>query len=234
MKKKKLIYQGTTKNIYTTDDDEQLIIDFKDSSLPMDGKQPVQVKERSVIAQKISALLFEYLQSFHVPTHFIKSIADHEMIVKKLDMLPIQILVHNIATGSLCKRYGLKEGKVLEIPILEYYLKDKSLGFPMINASHAVSFKLVTGDELRTIDRLTTKINAVLKSFFDRRQLKLVLFRVEYGRLADRLVVGDELSPDTLCLWESMADGVFDKKKFAVDASHAEAYEQYKQRLLTN
>lgn len=233
MKKKKKIYEGKAKTLYETDEPEQLIQEFKDDATAFDGEKKGIIKGKGIINNKISGYLFEYLEGFHVPTHFNKIISNREMLIKRLDIIPIEIVIRNIAAGSLCKRYGIEEGKRLDYPIAEYYLKDDERHDPMINATHAVSFGYAKIDEIRTIDRLASKINAVLKSFFARRSLKLVDFKLEFGRYKNKILLGDEISPDTCRLWDEKTDEKLDKDRFRFDLGNVEmAYEEIKKRVL--
>lgn len=230
---KKKIHEGNAKKIYETDDPDQLIQEFKDNTMVIKNEKQTVIKGKGIINNQVSSFLFEYLEGFHVPTHFIKTLSNREMLVKRCEMIPIEIVIRNIAAGSLCERYGVEEGKILDFPILEYYLKDSKHHDPMINASHAISFGFVNGDELKTIDRFASKINAVLKSFFDRRGLKLVDLRLEFGRYKEKILLGDEISLDTCRFWDNSVDDKLDKDYFRLDGGNAETvYEEIKNRIL--
>lgn len=202
MKKKKKILEGSSKKLYSTDEPEHIIQEFLDTVI-IGSESKSTVKGKGAINNQICGHLFEYLEGFHIPTHFVKSISNKEMLVKKLEMIPIEISVHNVATGAFSKRFDLKDGEKLELPIVEMFLKKPALDNPMINNGHVVAFGMATADEISLIERYSSKINAVLKSFFTRRGLRLVEFKLEFGRTKDKIVLGDEISPDTCRLWDA-------------------------------
>jgi len=210
-----------------------VIQEFKDDATAFNGKKKGTIKDKGVVNNKISAFIFEFLESYHVPTHFEKVLSDREMLVKKLDIIPVEVVMRNIATGSLVKRYGLEEGKELDYPVLEFYLKDDELNDPMINEHHAVAFGLATPDEMETISRYATKINAILKSFFIRRKIRLIDFKLEFGRFKDRILLGDEISPDTCRFWDLETGEKLDKDRFRQDLGRVEeAYQEMLNRIL--
>ncbi len=211
MRKKKL-YEGKSKKLYECENEAELIQEFKDDAVTSHKNKPVLVKGKGALNNQISAQVFRYLNSFHIPTHFIRELSEKEVLVKKLEMIPIIVMVRNIATGTLVQRYGMAEGKELECPIIEYYLKDEERDDPMINEDHIISFGHATSSEIKEIHRLASKINVILKAFFQRRYLKLVDIRLEFGRLNGKIVLGDELSLNT-CRFldlQHMQFGVFD------------------------
>ncbi|MDZ7261572.1 MAG: phosphoribosylaminoimidazolesuccinocarboxamide synthase [candidate division KSB1 bacterium] len=233
MKKKKKIYEGKAKKLYTTDSPEQLIQEFKDEATAFDGTKRGLIKGKGAINNQISAHLFTFLESYLIPTHYIKTLTEKDMLIRKLDIIPIEVVMRNIAAGSLCKRYGIEEGKELEYPILEYYLKDDARHDPMINESHAIAFGYAKPEEMRSIERMASKINAVLKSFFLRRELKLVDFKLEFGRYKGKILLGDEISPDTCRLWDAITGKKLDKDRFREDLGEiTEAYEEVRKRVL--
>ena len=232
MKKKKKLYEGRSKKLYILDDSDQLIQEFKDDASIFEGKKAEVIKGKGVINKEISAFLFEYLEGFHIPTHFIKNLSGREMLIKHLEMIPIKIIMRNIATGSLCERYGLEVGKELNPPIMEFYLKHDECYDPMINQTHIVAFELASTDEIRIIERMTSKVNAVLKSFFLRRNLKLVHFKLEYGRYKNKILLGDEISLDTCRLWDVSTETNQIREKFRYDQKvDLTDYEEIKKRI---
>ncbi|MFQ5676969.1 MAG: phosphoribosylaminoimidazolesuccinocarboxamide synthase [bacterium] len=233
-KKKKKLYEGKAKIIYETDNEDIYIQEFKDDATAGDGAKKGKIKAKGVVNNQVSAHLFNYLENYHVPTHFIKTHSDRSMYVKKLEMIPVEVVMRNIATGSLVKKYGIAEGTELEQPILEYYLKDDEKHDPMINENHIVSFGHATAEELKSIQRFTQKINAVLKSFFYRRNLMLVDFKLEFGRTkTGKICLGDEISPDTCRFWDIETNEKMDKDRFRQDLGKVEeAYEEVRQRVL--
>lgn len=234
MKKKKKIYEGRTKKLYETDDSEQLILEFTDGKTIYDGEDRYDVKGKGVINNQISSHLFEYLEGFHIPTHFIKTISQREMLIRRFDRIPIVIMIHNLAAGSLCQRFGLERGNTLEYPITEYFLKDSERRNPMINASHAIAFGYVKSEEIRTIDRFSAKVNAVLKSFFSRRGLALIDFKLEFGHYKNKIILGDEMSPDTCRFWDLNTNEMFDKNHSSIQGSVEKFYEEMQKRIFNN
>lgn len=202
MKKKKKIFEGSSKKLYSTEDPENIIQEFMDT-VHIGGESKGTIKGKGAINNQICGHLFEYLEGFHIPTHFVKSTSNKEMLVKKLEMIPIEIFVYNIATDLFSKRFDLKDGENLELPIVEMFLRKPALNNPMINNGHAVAFGLASADEISLIERYSSKINAVLKSFFTRRGLSLIEFKLEFGRQKDKIVLGDEISADTCRLWDA-------------------------------
>ena len=232
MKKKKKIYEGKSKKIYTLDDSDQLIQEFKDDSVVFEGKKSETIKGKGIINKDISSYIFEYLEGFHIPTHFIKDAGGREMLIKRLEMIPAEIVMHNIAAGNLCERYGIEGGKELNFPILEFYLKNNEHNDPMINQTHLIAFQLATQDEVRIIERLTSKINAVLKSFFLRRNLNLVDFKLEFGRYKNKILLGDEVSLDTIRLSNISSETEPEKINFhLIPTANELAYEEIKKRI---
>jgi len=232
LKKKKKLSEGRSKKVYALEDSDQLIQEFKDETVVFERTKAELIKGKGIINKDVSAYIFEYLEGFHIPTHFIKDLGGREMLIRRLEMIPAEIVMRNIVAGSLGERYGLEEGKELNFPIMELYLKNNERNDPMINQSHLVAFQLATQDEVRIIERLTSKINAVLKSFFLRRNLKLVDFKLEYGRYKNKILLGDEVSLDTLRLSDVASAAEPEKTSFRlVQAATELSYEEIKKRI---
>ncbi len=195
--KRKKIFEGKSKKVYETDNDGELILEFKDDARDAKGYKKGSIKGKGIINNQISAFLLKLLDSYHIPTHFIKETADKEMLVKKLDMIAVTVVVRNVAAGSMAKRFGVAEGRELECPLVEYYLKDGDRDDPMINDTHLISFGYASSEEMKEIHRLASKCNAILKAFFRRRQLNLVDAKLEFGRMAGRIMIADEISLET-------------------------------------
>ncbi len=224
VKKKQKLYEGKAKIVFETDNEDYYIQEFKDDATALDGKKKGKIKAKGVLNNQISGQLFSYLESYHVPTHFVKHMSDNSMVIKKLDMIPVEVVMRNIATGSLVKRYGVKEGKELEHPILEFYLKDDAKHDPLINEDHILSFEHANEEEIKQIKRFTQKINAVLKSYFIRRNMLLVDFKLEFGRnKLGKISLGDEISPDTCRFWDVVSGEKMDKDRFRQDLGNVEA-----------
>jgi phosphoribosylaminoimidazole-succinocarboxamide synthase len=232
IKKKKKSFEGKSKILYETDNPEQIIIEFKDDGFPTNGSKRSKSLKRGAVNNQISALLFRYLESFNVPTHFVSAINDTSMLVRRLQIIPLEVMVRNIAIGSFSKRYGLKEGETLEKPIVEYYLKHNTKDDPMVNQHHIVAFGLATADELKLIERYVTKANAVLKAFFIRRGLKLVDFKLEFGRYKNHILIGDEISPENCRWWDSETGEKLDAERLRQDPAALEkVYQEVRRRV---
>jgi phosphoribosylaminoimidazole-succinocarboxamide synthase len=232
IKKKKKIFEGKTKILYETENPEQLILEFKDNGPSVNGSKKSKVFKRGASNNQISAHLFRYLESFNVPTHFVSQVSDSSMLVRRLQIIPLEVMVRNIATGSFAKRYGLKEGEILEKPIVEYYLKHNTKDDQMVNQHHIVAFGLATADELKMVERYVTKANAVLKAFFIRRGLRLVDFKLEFGRYKNHVLVGDELSLDNCRWWDAETGEKYDAERARQDPNAVERiYEEVRRRV---
>ena len=233
VKKKKKLYEGKAKIVYETDNEDYYIQEFKDDATAFDGQKKGKIKSKGVINNQISGQLFTYLESYHIPTHFVKQYSDNAMIIKKLDMVPVEVVMRNIATGSLVKKYGIAEGKEFEHPILEFYLKDDAKHDPMINEDHVLAFEHASEEEIKLIKRYAQKINAVLKSFFYRRNILLVDFKLEFGRSkSGKIKLGDEISPDTCRFWDVESGEKMDKDRFRQDLGNVEdAYKEVHNRV---
>lgn len=232
MKITELISEGKEKKVWATDDADLIVLEFKDEITTADKKKS-KIKDRGANNSAVSAQLFQYLENYYVPTHFVKVQSDKQIVCKKLEMIPVEIRVRNFAEGEFVKRYQLEKGQELATPVIEMFLKNEKAGNPMINEYHTYAFELATTDEMRTIIRTTTKINAVLKSFFERRNLKLVDFKLEFGRYKDQILLGDELSLDSITVWNINDKGETDPKKFDLSAAKSEApYNELRERLV--
>ena len=232
MKKKKKLYEGTSKKIYALEDSDQLVLEYKDEALVFERNKPEMIKGKGAINKDISAFIFKYLEGFHIPTHFVKDLGARDILVKRLEMIPVEVVMHNVAAGSICERYNIEKEKELCSPIMEMFLKSEGRNNPMVNQSHMVTFQLATQDDIRMIERLTSKINAVLKSFFSRRDLQLIDFKLEFGIFKNKILLGDEISLDTCRLWDISNETKQEKDKFRFDKRSSElAYEEIKVRL---
>lgn len=232
MEKKELIYEGKAKKVYSTEDPTIVIQEFKDDATAFDGKKKAVIKGKGEFNCSISSILFEYLGSYHVPTHFLRRLSPTEMIVKKLNVFRIEAVMRNIAAGSLVKRYGIEEGTILKHPVFELYLKDDSKGDPLINEYHAYALDLAQPEDIKEIFRMTAKINAILKAFFERRDIMLVDFKLEFGREEDKMCLADEISPDTCRFWDRNTNKKLDKDRFRFDMGDVEgAYAEILKRI---
>ncbi len=229
MKKLDKIYEGKAKIIYNTEDPDLVIQHFKDDATAFDGKKKGSIKDKGVLNNKISSKIFEFLEDSGVETHFVKMLSDREMLVKRLAILPIEVVLRNVVAGSLAKRMGAEEGKELKDSVLELYYKDDSLGDPMINKFHVMAFELADSNQVLTMEREGIRINNILYTYFEERGMKLVDFKLEFGLHKGELILGDEISPDTCRLWDSETDEKLDKDRFRRDMGKVE--EAYKEVL---
>ncbi|MBM3329648.1 MAG: phosphoribosylaminoimidazolesuccinocarboxamide synthase [Calditrichaeota bacterium] len=232
MDKKDLLYEGKAKKVWSTSEPDQVIVQFKDDATAFDGTKKGQIKGKGEVNCAMSDILFTYLESYHVPTHFIRRLGPVEFLARHVEIVKIEAVMRNIAAGSLVKRLGLDEGQVLNYPIFELYLKDDALHDPLINEHHAFAMGIAKQEEVRSIFRLTAKINAVLRSFFERRGLVLVDFKLEFGRHGSELILADEISPDTCRIWDKKTSKKLDKDRFRFDLGGVEkAYQEVLERI---
>lgn len=233
MEKKKLLYEGKAKKIYETDNEEQLIVHYKDDATAFDGKKKGQIRSKGKYNLEISNIFFMLLEDNDVKTHLIRQIDETELLVKKVDIIPVEVVLRNVAAGSLAERLGLEEGTELNRPILEYYYKDDDLGDPMINNFHIVERGFATEGQLKLLDTLGFKINRILKNFLEKKELMLVDFKLEFGidKNGD-ILLADEISPDTCRFWDLDTNKKLDKDRFRRDLGEVEeAYKEILYRL---
>lgn len=233
MTKQDLLYEGKAKKVWTTDDPTQVIVEYKDDATAFDGAKKGVIVGKGEINCAVSTVLFQYLESYQVKTHFIQRLSAREMLTKKVDIVGVEAVMRNIATGSLVKRLAFPEAQVLEYPVYETYLKNDALGDPLINEHHAYALNIAKPEELRAIFRLTGKINAILRSFFDRRGMILVDFKLEFGRYQGEIILADEISPDTCRIWDRKSNKKLDKDRFRFDLGGVEkAYQEVYERVV--
>ena len=228
-----LLYEGKAKQIYTTDNDNEFVVYYKDDATAFNGEKKAEIASKGILNNKISTIMFEELAREGIESHFIKSISDREMLVKKVEILPLEVIVRNITAGSFCKRYGVEEGIVLDKPIFEMSYKNDEYGDPLINDDHAVALKLATQEEIDYIRAQTLKINEIMKEFFLKMDLKLVDFKLEFGKDADgNIILADEISPDTCRLWDVNTNEKLDKDRFRRDLGDlVQGYEEVLSRM---
>lgn len=233
MKRLEKIYEGKAKVLYTTEDPNLLIQYFKDEATAFDGKKKGVIQEKGVLNNKISSRIFRYLEDRSVKTHFVDMLSDREMLVKRLRIIPIEVVVRNVVAGSLSKRMGVEEGAPLKETILELYYKSDPLGDPMINEYHVKAFGLAEADELRKMEVSALKINRFLSEFFDERGITLVDFKLEFGVHKGEILLGDEITPDGCRLWDKETREKMDKDRFRRDLGKVEeAYQEVLRKVL--
>ncbi len=228
-----MIYEGKAKKIYTTEGDNQVIVEYKDDATAFNGEKKGQISQKGKRNAKISTIFFELLEDEDIPTHFIEQLNETDLLVKKLSIVPLEVVMRNIAAGSLANRLGLEEGTEMSQPVLEFYYKDDDLGDPMINEYHIYAQKLAAKEDVEVIKELSFKINEILVDFLAQRGIDLVDFKLEFGKAEDgKIYLGDEISPDTCRFWDSKTKKKLDKDRFRRDLGDVEnAYEEILTRL---
>lgn len=233
MEKKEMLYEGKAKKVYTTEDENLYIVDYKDDATAFNGKKKGQIAGKGVINNRMSNFLMAKLEKAGVPTHFVEEISDRETVVKKVKIVPLEVIIRNVAAGSFSKRFGVEEGKALLNPTLEYCLKDDALDDPMINDYQITAIGAATKEDLATIADLTFKVNEFLKDYFLSLNIELVDFKIEFGKTPDgQIILADEISPDTCRLWDATTHAKLDKDRFRRDLGDVEeAYIEVAKRM---
>ena len=223
MEKLEKLYEGKAKILYKTSDPDLFIQYFKDDASAFDGKKKGTIVDKGVMNNHMSSRIFEYLEENGVKTHFVKNLNDREMLVKNLDIIPVEVVLRNVAAGSLCKRLGIEEGRVFEEqPILEFFYKSDPLGDPMINECHVDIFGWATKEEVEILKSEGIKINKLMVEFFKERKIRLVDFKLEFGRHKGEVFLGDEISPDGCRLWDWETNEKMDKDRFRFNLGSVE------------
>ncbi len=226
------LYSGKAKSVYTTADPDKLILRFRDDTSAFDGEKMEQLERKGMVNNKVNAFVMAYLEKAGIPTHFEHLLSDNECLVKRLDMIPIECVVRNITTGSICRRLGVEENLDLDPPTFEFFLKNDPLHDPMINEYHIRSFNWASDDEIAIMKRLTFEVNDVLKALFIEANILLVDYKLEFGRYHDDILLGDEFTPDGCRLWDAVTREKLDKDRFRQNlGGTVEAYEEVAFRL---
>jgi phosphoribosylaminoimidazole-succinocarboxamide synthase len=233
MEKKSMLYEGKAKKVYATDQPEQYIVEYKDDATAFNGLKKGTISGKGVINNQMSNLMMRLLQQQGIPTHYIEELSERETLVKKVSIVPLEVIIRNIAAGSFSARYGVSEGTVFDEPTLEFSYKNDDLGDPLINESHALAMKLATKEDIAIISDLSFRINQIMKAFFQDIGITLVDFKLEFGRIADgSIVLADEISPDTCRFWDSKTGEKLDKDRFRRDLGNVEgAYQEMIRRV---
>lgn len=234
MQKLEQIYEGKAKKVYKTDDPELYIVDYKDDATAFNGLKKGTIAGKGVINNQMSNRLMQMIEQKGVPTHFVKELSERETLVKKVSIVPLEVIVRNIAAGSFSKRYGVDEGMVFEEPVIEFSYKNDALGDPLLNTDHALALKVATRAEIDTIKRYALQVNSILKAFWAECGVTLVDFKLEFGKTADgSIILADEISPDTCRLWDSATGEKLDKDRFRRDLGGVEeAYAEIMKKLV--
>jgi|TARA_B110000196_G_scaffold316906_1_gene329096 phosphoribosylaminoimidazole-succinocarboxamide synthase len=232
MEKKQELYAGKAKSVYKTDDDDFVIMCFRDDTSAFDGEKMEQLTRKGEVNNKFNAFIMEYLEKSGIPTHFERLLSANEVLVKKMEMMPIECVIRNVASGSLCRRLGVKEGQELSPAVFEFFLKDDALHDPMINEYHIETFSWASKESVIKMKQLTFKINTILKELFSDSGMILVDYKLEFGLFKGQVVLGDEFSPDGCRLWDKKTRKKLDKDRFRQGLGGViEAYEEVALRI---
>ncbi len=230
---KEQLYEGKAKKVFATDDPSLVIVDYKDDATALNGLKRGTILGKGVVNNRMSNHMFRLLEQAGVPTHYVQELSDRRTLVKKVSIVPVEVIVRNIAAGSLAKRLGLEEGTELKSTVLEYCYKDDALGDPMINDYHIAAIGIATKDEMDTIARYALKVNEVLQNILRDCNVILVDFKLEFGRFDGQIILADEISPDTCRFWDATTHEKLDKDRFRRDMGGAEdAYQEMMRRLM--
>lgn len=233
MKKLDLLYEGKAKKVYTTDNEDYLIVDYKDDATAFNGEKKGTIRGKGVINNRVSNHLFKMLAEKGIENHFVEELSDRETVVKKVEIVPLEVIVRNIAAGSFSKRYGVEEGRKLLCPTLEFSYKDDALGDPLINSYHAKALGLATDEEIKKISDMAFAVNKFLSEYLLNIGIKLVDFKLEFGRFKGNIILADEISPDTCRFWDKDTNQKLDKDRFRRDLGNVEdAYKEIMSRML--
>ena len=234
MEKKEQLYEGKAKKVFATDDPNLVIVDYKDDATAFNGLKKGSITGKGVINNVMSNHMFQLLEQQGVPTHFVEQLSERETLVKKVSIVPLEVIIRNISAGSFAKRFGVEEGIVFDEPTIEFSYKNDELGDPLMNAYHAIALKAATREEIETIKAMAFKVNEVMKQYFDTLNVILVDFKLEFGKTADgKIVLADEISPDTCRLWDKTTKEKLDKDRFRRDLGGVEeAYQEIMKRVM--
>lgn len=232
MEKLELLYEGKAKKVYTTEDPDVLIVDYKDDATAFNGIKKGTITGKGAINNKMTNFMFQMLEKAGIPTHYVKELSDRETAVKKVEIVPLEVIIRNVAAGSFSKRLGIEEGFKLLAPTLEFSYKDDALGDPMINDYFAIAIGAATREEIDKITEYAFKINEIMKNYFLTKDIDLIDFKLEFGRYKGEIILADEISPDTCRFWDVNTHEKLDKDRFRRDMGNVEeAYEEVSSRL---
>lgn len=232
MEKLEMMYEGKAKKIYSTDKMDEVIVYYKDDATAFNGEKKGQIEEKGLLNNEITAMIFEMLNENGIKTHFIEKLNEREQLCKKVEIIPLEVIVRNVAAGSMAKRLGLQEGFELKTTVFELSYKDDELGDPLINDFHAVGIGATTFEELEKIYDMTAKINDLLKELFIKQNIRLIDFKLEFGRYNGEVILADEISPDTCRFWDATTGEKLDKDRFRRDMGNVkDAYIEILNRI---
>lgn len=232
MEKKEQLYEGKAKKVFATDDPDLVIVSYKDDATAFNGLKKGTIEGKGVINNKMTNYMFKLLEKEGVPTHFVEELSDRETLVKKVEIVQLEVIIRNVAAGSFSKRMGVEEGKALLTPILEYSYKNDDLGDPFINDYYALALGIATKEELDTIAKYAFKVNEFMLKYFKEIGIDLIDFKIEFGRFKGQILLADEISPDTCRFWDSTTHEKLDKDRFRRDMGGVEdAYKEIRRRI---
>lgn len=233
MEKREMIYEGKAKKVYSTDDENLCIVSYKDDATAFNGLKKGTIAGKGAVNNRMSNMIMKLLEKEGVATHYVEELSDRDTVVKKVKIVPLEVIVRNISAGSFAKRYGVEEGIEFTEPTVEFSYKNDALGDPLINSSHAYALGLATKEEIGYIKKTALKVNEVMKEYFYKLGIKLVDFKIEFGKLPDgKIILADEISPDTCRLWDLKTNEKLDKDRFRRDMGGVEeAYNEVFRRL---
>jgi len=232
MKKCELLYEGKAKKVYATDDKDYCIVDYKDDATAFNGLKKGTIVGKGVVNNKMSNYMFKMLEEKGIKTDFVEELSDRETLVKKVEIVPLEVIIRNKAAGSLAKRLGMEEGTPMKTPVLEFCYKNDDLGDPMVNEYHILAAGFATKEEIEQISSMALKINGILKEFFLSVNIELIDFKIEFGRCSEGIILADEISPDTCRFWDVKTHEKLDKDRFRRDLGGVEeAYAEVMKRI---
>ncbi len=235
MKKLKQLYEGKAKKVFETEDPDVVIVDYKDDATAFNGLKKGTIAGKGVINNKMSNMMFRLMEQHGIPTHFVEELSDRETAVRKVQIVPLEVIIRNTAAGSFSKRYGVPEGTKLPVTVLEFSYKNDDLGDPLINDYHALAMQLATPEEIETIKKMAFKVNEIMKEFFKTLNIDLIDFKLEFGRFKGQIILADEISPDTCRFWDMTTGEKLDKDRFRRDMGGVEdAYKEVFARLTSS
>lgn len=232
MEKLEMLYEGKAKKVFSTEDDDKVIIYYKDDATAFNGEKKGQIEDKGVLNNSITSMIFELLEKKGVPTHFIEKLNDRDQLCRKVSIIPLEVIVRNVAAGSMSKRLGIKEGTKLNTTVFELSYKNDALQDPLVNDYHAIAMGLATPDDLKKIYNLASQVNDILQELFAKVNIRLIDFKLEFGKFNETIVLADEISPDTCRFWDMNTNEKLDKDRFRRDLGNVkEAYIEILKRL---
>lgn len=232
MEKLEMLYEGKAKKVYKTGNEKQFIVEYKDDATAFNGEKKGSIVDKGIVNNTMSAVIFQMLEEKGIPTHMIELLSDRETLVKAVKILPLEVIIRNVAAGSMAKRYGVEEGTPLKETVLEFSYKNDDLNDPLINDYHIFALGLATREQVETVKNYAFKINEVLKAFFLEKGLKLIDFKLEFGLYNGEVILADEISPDTCRLWDTITNKKMDKDRFRRDLGDVEStYQEVLKRI---